>query len=374
MRGWSGLAAAAGVCLCLATTAAAQERTPPVLADINDAAERARVEALIEDARKERHFSWIGVMILPEQGRKILAEFKRYYGLDELSAEYTYAHTGELVTRVEQLLRAKRNSFDVVWTIAWPWYKDLLMRGELMHYSSPHYAAYTLSHQARLSMDGYWVSDAYTFSPLYNPAALEARGVKGFAPTSWKDFTDPRLKGLVSISDMVKSTSSAPTGVGIAKVLGEKWFHDLARNVQPVLYAQTAQARDWVGSGEFPVTLFNYAKDATILLKRNIKVRLIYPQEGVVLLPFAPAILKSAPHPATARLFIDFVRSARGAQTVMDAGSLLFFGRPGVKSPDPELLPPWENLNLIPFDWETDGSPASIKRIREVFREAGLGR
>jgi iron(III) transport system substrate-binding protein len=360
--------------LLAAALGVARAQEAPALAAITEPAERARVEALIEGARKEGSFSWIGVMILPEHGQKILAEFKRYYGFVDLRAEYTYSGTGELVTRVEQLLKARRNSFDVVWTIAWPWYKDLLQRGDLMQYVSPHYAAYTLSNQARTSVEGYWVSDAYTFSPLYNPAALEARGVKNFAPTSWRDFTDPRLKGLVSISDLIKSTSSSPTSVGIAKVIGEQWFYDLAKNVQPVLYAQTAQARDWVGSGEFPVTLFNYAKDAASLIERNIPVQLIYPTEGVVLLPFAPTILKSAPHPNAAKLFIDFVRSAHGAQTVMDSGSLLFFGRPGVKSPNPDLLPPWEGVKLIPFDWETDGSHESIQHIREVFRSAGLAR
>lgn len=347
---------------------------PPALAAITDPVERTRVQGLIEGARQEGSFSWLGVMILPEHGKIILDEFKRYYGLPNLTAEYSYSGTGELVTRVEQLLRAKRNTFDVVWTIAWPWYKDLLARNELLQYASPHYEAYTLSHKAKMSMDGFWVSDAYAFSPMYNPAALAARGVKDFAPTSWNDFTDPRLRGLVSISDMVKSSSSAPTGVGILKILGEKWFNDVAKNVQPVLYAQTAQARDWVGSGEFPVTMFSYAKDAESLIKRNIPVKLVYPKEGIVLLPFAPTILKSAPHPNAAKLFIDFVRSQHGAQTVMDSGSLLFFGRPGIKSPDENLLPPWESLNLIPFDWETDGSHKAIRHVRDVYTAAGLGR
>ena len=67
----------------------------PALANITDAAEKARISALIEAAKKEGQLSWIGVQIEPGHANAILAEFKRYYGLDDLKAEYTYAATGE---------------------------------------------------------------------------------------------------------------------------------------------------------------------------------------------------------------------------------------------------------------------------------------
>ena len=57
------------------------------------------------------------------------------------------------------------------------------------------------------------------------------------------------------------------------------------------------------------MALFNSPKDALSLLERNLETKQVFPKEGVVLIPFAPIILKSAPHPNTAQLFIDFVRS-----------------------------------------------------------------
>src|SRR5688500_19007136 len=132
---------------CAGMPAKAQTVEPPGLAAITDAAEKARVKKLIDGARSEGALSWIGVQIEPGHAEPILAEFKRYYGLDNLRGEYTYSGTGEIVTRVEQLLRAKRNTFDIIWTASPSWYKDLLKRGEIMRYESPHYAAYTISDQ-----------------------------------------------------------------------------------------------------------------------------------------------------------------------------------------------------------------------------------
>ena len=73
-----------------------------------------------------------------------------------------------------------------------------------------------------------------------------------------------------------------------------------------------------------------------------------------------------------AKLFIDFVRSARGAQTMMDAGVLMLYGRPGVTSRYPELLPPWEQVKVMAYDWSTarETQDAAI----ELFRDNGLGR
>lgn len=372
MTRWFKLAASlAGLWAVTLSFAHAQQQAP-ALAEIKDPAERARVQALIDGARKEGALSWIGVQIEPGHAEPIIAEFKRYYGLNDLRGEYTYSGTGEIVTRIEQLLRAKRGDFDIVWTASWAWYKDLLKRGEIMKYESPNYAAYTLSDKNGMSEQGYWVSDAYAFAPVYNPATLEARGIKDFNPTSWQDFVDPRLKGQLAMIDVLVSTSAAPVLAGIAKTMGDKWLGDLGK-LGPVLHIKASQGRDWVGSGEFAVAMLNSPKDALSLQERNLKTKQSFPKEGIVLIPFAPIIMKSAPHPKTAQLFIDFVRSAHGTQTMMNAGSLLFFGRPGVKSKYPDILPPSEEVKAIPFDWETEGTNEAIKKFRDKVRSVGIG-
>ena len=71
IRAWSALAALAAVALMPLPTAWAQE--PPALAAITDSAEKARVKALIEAAKKEGALSWIGVQIEPGHADPIIA-------------------------------------------------------------------------------------------------------------------------------------------------------------------------------------------------------------------------------------------------------------------------------------------------------------
>lgn len=362
-----------GLCLAslaVASFAPAQAQEPPVLVDAKDKAEHARVAKLIEGAKKEGALNWIGVYSEPEQGRRILEAFKKRYGLPNLKTEYSYVGTGALIARVSQLLKAHRNNFDVVWTSSWAWYKDLLKAGELMKYNSPYYKEYTLSNKAGMSEPGYWVSDAYTQSPLFNTKALADRKITDFDGSSYAQLANPKLKGLVALPDPFTSTSTAQAFIGLVRVMGKDWLKKVAQN-NPVLRAKSSQGRAWVASGEFPVTL-GYAKDAVKLKATHVPVKLVYPKEGVVLLPFAPVIMHSAPHPDVAKLFIDFLRSAKGAQDVMDSGSAMLFGRPGVKSPDPEILPGWENIKVIPMNWNKDATVAAIKKIRRVSKEAGL--
>ena len=363
------LAAMAAVWTTPTSTLAQQ---PAALAAITDSAERARVSALIEAAKKEGQLSWIGVQIEPGHADAILNAFKRYYGLNDLKVEYTYAATGAIVTRVEQLLKAKRNNFDIVWNAAWAWYKDLLKRGEIMQYESPHYAAYTLSDKHGMSVKGYWVADSYAFAPVYNTKALAELGIKDFKPTSWNDFTDPRLAGKIALINVLISTSAAPVLDGVSRRMGDDWLKALGK-LKPTLHSKAAQGRDWVGAGEFAVAVFNSPKDALSLQSRNLPTRQVFPKEGVVLIPFAPIIPKSAPHPAAAKLFIDFVRSAHGTQAMMDAGSLLFFGRPGVKPKYPDILPASEDVKAIPFDWDKDATNDKIKAFRAKARSYGIG-
>jgi len=341
----------------------------PALANAKDDADRTRIQTLIDGARQEGKLEWIGGFISAEHGAKIIQSFKDYYGLNDLTVEHTFAGTGELITRVDQLLNANSNTFDIVWTASWGWYKDLLARGAIMEYHSPEYEAYTLSDAAGLSVDGYWVSDGYSNSPMFNTQALENLGID-FKGESWAELVDPKLKGLISIPDPITSATGAQTYIGMVKVMGPEWVGKLVAN-EPVRRAQAVQATGWLATGEIPIT-FSHARETWALKERGVPVKLTYPKEGVVMQPFAAIILASAPRPNAAKLFIDFVRSATGAQAVQDAGTLMFFGRPGIKSPDPEILPGWEDVKVIQMDWDNDASAEGIEAVRNLFREAGM--
>lgn len=334
----------------------------PALRDCKDSTERARIQSLINGARAEGKLAWWFNMIEPKMDKYIADGFKAYYGLPDLKFEFTYATNQATIANVEKLFQANRPTPDILWYAIWVWYKDLLARGKVMRYDSPMYKEYTVSHEVGNSMPGYWVSDSYCYNPVWNPAALAKAGIKDFNPTSWWDFADPKLSKLISLGNIPQSHSYALNALGWKKALGDDWFKKIGKN-KPALYLKMAQGRDWVASGEYPITLTNSAKTAEAIKQTGVKVKMLYPKEGVVMLPFAPIILATAPHPNAAKLFIDYVRSAPGTNRVAESDVCLFYGRPGVKTTS-EFLPGAENVKAIPMDWNsiTDQSVTEIQQ------------
>ena len=332
----------------------------PALRDAKDSAERARVEALINAARKEGQLRWTGFNLEAEHGKFVLDGFKAYYGLPDLDATYTNEpQTAPMVTRTEQLIKAGRPTQDITWYVLWPWYKDLLARRYITRYESPYYKDYTLSDKSGNSMPGYWVSDSYAFAPMWNTNALAKRGIKDFNPTSWWDFTDPKFKKLCSIGNMGRSINLAMLGIGLRKALGTDWFMKMAK-LEPAVWQNAAEGRDWCASGEYPIDMYSHATHATRAKAAGANVKLVYPKEGAVVYPFAPIIMANGKNQNAAKLFIDYVRSAPGADRVAASGVFLLFGRPGVKVPPNEFLPSLEKIKTIPMNWDEDTSSEKI--------------
>lgn len=156
-------------------------------------------------------------------------------------------------------------------------------------------------------------------------------------------------------------------------MLGRRFFEDLAKNVKPVTFSRSSQGRDWVASGEYPVTLSSHAKNAQELRRKGVLAKLIYPKEGIVLLPFTLVALTKAPHPNASQLFLEFMRSRHGGITLLHAGTLQWMGRPDVPTPSPELLPPIEKIKTIAIEWESEGTEEAIRSVRTMWRDLGLG-
>jgi iron(III) transport system substrate-binding protein len=342
----------------------------PALRDAKDQAEKDRIQGLMNGARREGKLTIDAIMVEPKMFKYILEGFKSYYGLS-VTDEFTYSSSARIITRVEQLLKAGRPTPDIVWNVSWAWYKDLIARGKMMRYDSPYYKDYTLSHKAGNSVPAYFVSDSYTFSPMWNPVALAKGGIKDFNPVSWWDFTDPKLGKWTSMGNISQSQSQTAMALGLRKTLGDEWFKKMAK-LKPALYVKTAQGREWVASGEYPITIMSHAKNAEEVKKTGVQVKLLYPKEGVVLFPFAPIIMGSAPHPNTSKLFIDYIRSKPGADRMADAGVCLFPGRPGVKTPLREFLPPTEEIQSILMNWDVDDSAEAVKEMQQWVLNIGL--
>lgn len=81
---------------------AACAQDAPILTEITDPDERARVEALIEQAREEGGLAWVGSFFEQAAADALYADFKVLYGLPDIEAKYTYEGSSAIPEKVMQ--------------------------------------------------------------------------------------------------------------------------------------------------------------------------------------------------------------------------------------------------------------------------------
>jgi iron(III) transport system substrate-binding protein len=336
----AGLAGVFGAALSISV----QAQEPPALQG-KSLEEKARLAALIEGAKKEGALSYWDAIIQPETNDALTAAFKKKYGLpNSFRVNYTLSVTVGLITRVEQETGANQVTIDIAAVGSPAWVFEMVRADRVMKYDSPEYAHYKSVFDQGLGQDGYFAfNGAYMFVPMWSEDHTK------FSGKSYKDALEAVPPGRMSIGDAVKSATYLTTFEGQRKALGDDFFRALAKRKPPLVLrseqhaARLVNGEDLFAFSGMPTRAYQYNQ-------KGAKLRFMLPQEGVVMLPQSMFILKQAPHPNAAKLWIDFVLSEEG-QAIMVKGEALMSGRTGFKSPLPEYAPPIGSLKLIKMDW-----------------------
>ena len=151
--------------------------------------------------------------------------------------------------------------------------------------------------------DTYFVTAAGLVLITYNTTLVpEAQ-----APKKWTDLLDPRWKGKISIGHPGFSGYVGTWVVQMRKLYGWDYFKKLEQN-QPrigrsindtvtMLNAKEA----WVAAGPSAETLLSRDKGNPLAV--------VYPEDGALLMISPSGILKNAPAPHTAKLFMEYLMS-----------------------------------------------------------------
>jgi putative spermidine/putrescine transport system substrate-binding protein len=167
---------------------------------------------------------------------------------------------------------------------------------------------------ANKATDGTWYGDYGGFIAIgYNPAKVKV------APTSFKDLLNPIYKHQVAINGNPTEASAAFSAVYAAALAnggslsniapGIKYFQQLNKvgNFVPVTAGPTT-----VQSGQTPIVIWwDY------LLASEVKsvlpgFKIVIPSDGHYAAYYDQAISKTAPHPAAARLWEEYLYSVTG--------------------------------------------------------------
>jgi len=131
-------------------------------------------------------------------------------------------------------------------------------------------------------------------------------------PKSWADVADPKWKGKILADDTRAAGGGYLWYFVTYGLLGEGFHQKVAAN-GPIFSRDQRESHRRIARGEFQLYLPLTLPD-TIALK-GLPVKSIIPTEGVPYVLYGNIVLKNAPHPNAAKLYLDFLQT-RDAQLV----------------------------------------------------------
>ncbi|MBI4330020.1 MAG: extracellular solute-binding protein [Chloroflexi bacterium] len=199
------------------------------------------------------------------------------------------------------------------------------------------------------------------------PLGINTDLVKPEEIKSHRDLLNPRFKGKMVMFDPTGPGASVAWFNVVSKIAGLDYMRDLARQ-DPVIVRDERLQWDWIAQGKYPVGIAPASTLMGTFTKAGARVQLLaidgtFTGGGSSYI----ALLNRAPHPNTARLFLNWFLAKEG-QTIMSQATLLPSARVDVSKDHviPETLPKPGYFDAINEDFQID-LPNQMRIAREMF-------
>ena len=260
-------------------------------------AQDAELNALIEAARKEGKVTFYTSALGQRFHEDVNRAFEQKYGV---KVEMLDVRGSELRERVRTEQASGRFIGDIIVNGAATLFRQM-GEGQLQpHGGIPNLknlrAEFPAPDNVRVP---YYV---HLYGVLINTAQVKP----GEEPKSWADLTDPKWKGKMLADDFRAIGGGAVFFAASADKLG-KGLHEKLAGQGLIFGRDVGNDEQRVARGEYPLrlpqTLSNYVR------MKGLPVKFIVPSEGLPYIAFNMAVLKNAPHPNAARLFLNHLLS-----------------------------------------------------------------
>jgi iron(III) transport system substrate-binding protein len=273
-----------------------------------------RQKVLVEGAKKEGKVMFYTALIVNQVVRPLKAAFEKEYPF--INVDFFRGNSENIAQRTLLEYQAKRYEVDI---LSGSTATSIVQQaGFMQRFYSPYLAEYPPELK---DPKGFWGSTNVYFMTLgYNTNMVKANEL----PKIYEDLLNPRWKG-----KMVWSTSrgsGAPQFIGnILLTMGEEKGKAYLQKLRTQQIAKsTASARqilDMVIAGEYPIAIQIFNHHAYISKKAGAPVDW-QPLEPVTATINTVGLVKNAPHPYAAMLFLDFLVSSKGQKVVQTSNYL----------------------------------------------------
>jgi iron(III) transport system substrate-binding protein len=181
-------------------------------------------------------------------------------------------------------------------------------------------------------------------------------------PHTWTDLLSPFFKGAIGMNNPAISGPTYPLVAGMFQQMGVRhgmaFFQALKKNGLQI-FATNGNTLQALENGTIKVAMFQDSAELNAKLS-GASISVVYPSDGVTLLPSDIAINAKAPDMAAAKEFVTWVLSQQGQKTMQDiqaAGSDSLF-QPVTSVIQPLVTRPgvvWINVNPV---WAGDHQQA----------------
>ncbi|CAH1687402.1 ABC transporter substrate-binding protein [Hyphomicrobiales bacterium] len=249
----------------------------------------------------------------------LIADFEALY--PGIKVEYSDISSAEIYNRVISEDAARQPGADVVWTSGMDTGTRLAADGYAAEYASPE--------TAKLPGWANWKNIAYgtTFEPLvfiYNNRLLK----EDMVPKSHADLVKlVKEKPDVFNGKFTTYDPSRTLGLMLNMFDEVQWpnFWDALTSLGKGgmrIDASSGSMMEKVGSGEYVLAWNTIGSYVPALKRRNPAIGMVVPSDYTLILSRVAFVSAKAQHPNAARLFLDYLLSARGQKILMDKAEL----------------------------------------------------
>jgi iron(III) transport system substrate-binding protein len=281
---------------------------------------------LVEAARREGSVVWYTSVDL-SVAQSLAKAFTDKYGVQ---ADVNRNGSERLFAQFMKEADTGVQAADVVHTSDASNFIEMKEKGYLAPYRPAAVDRFIAAYRDRLvDPDNQWFGVRITlYNVGYNPNLLRPDEV----PTSWKDLGDARYRGKLVVAHPSYSGTALTYIQSLLDLYGWDYFKAIAAT-DPLVVQSTIDVTNKVVGGERAIGAGSNDYSNYTQLKKGQPIKILQPSEGVPLIVSPQGIVKTAPHPNAAKLFVEYSLSRDGQAFLVNEGGL-YSVREDVPQPD----------------------------------------